>query len=57
MTSTTRQRPAPGTQETSSTGGTITWTRTGLIHTAGRNFSGRAAEQEARPIAGKTKRG
>jgi hypothetical protein len=30
----------PGTQQPSSTGGTITYTKTGLVHTAGKNFSG-----------------
>jgi hypothetical protein len=34
----------PGTKQPSSTGGTITYTKTGLVHTAGKNFSG--AQQE-----------
>ena len=38
--------PIPGTQIPSSTGGVITFTRTGLIHSAGKNFSGRAAQEE-----------
>jgi hypothetical protein len=33
----------PGTQIASSTGGTITWTKTGLVHSAGKNFSGLSA--------------
>lgn len=37
-----------GTQIPSSTGGTITFTKTGLIHTAGKNFSGRMAEMDNR---------
>lgn len=32
----------------SSTGGTITFTKTGLIHTAGKAYSGKAAQQEAK---------
>lgn len=31
--------PQPGTSIPSSTGGTITYTKTGLIHTCGRNYS------------------
>ena len=38
--------PIPGTQVPSSTGGVITFTKTGLIHTAGKNFSGKAAQEE-----------
>ncbi len=34
----------PGTQIPSSTGGMITYTRTGLVHTAGSVYSGRSAE-------------
>lgn len=34
----------PGTQKSSSTGGTITYTKTGLVHTAGKNFSGSSTE-------------
>jgi hypothetical protein len=34
----------PGTQIPSSTGGTITYTRTGLVHTAGSAYSGRSSE-------------
>lgn len=37
-----------GTQIPSSTGGVITFTRTGLIHTAGKNFSGKMAELESK---------
>ena len=33
-----------GTKIPSSTGGVITFTRTGLIHTAGKAYSGRSAE-------------
>ena len=40
--------PPAGTQIPSSTGGIITFTKTGRIHTAGKNFSGRMAEVEAR---------
>jgi hypothetical protein len=32
----------------SSTGGVITYTKTGLIHTAGKAYSGKIAQQEAR---------
>jgi hypothetical protein len=32
----------------SSTGGTITYTKTGLIHTAGKAYSGQIAQQEAK---------
>ena len=32
----------------SSTGGTITFTKTGLIHTAGKAYSGKIAQQEAK---------
>jgi hypothetical protein len=35
-----------GTQVRSSTGGTITYTKTGLIHTAGTSYSGKIAQQE-----------
>jgi hypothetical protein len=34
----------PGTQIPSSTGGVITYTKTGLIHTAGKSYSGHNAE-------------
>jgi len=40
--------PTPGTQIASSSGGVITYTKTGLLHTAGKNFSGKMAELEAR---------
>ncbi len=33
----------PGTQIPSSTGGMITYTKTGLIHTAGKSYSGHSA--------------
>ena len=38
------------TQKTipSSTGGVITFTKTGLIHTAGKAYSGKTAEVEAK---------
>jgi len=32
----------------SSTGGTITYTKTGLIHSAGKAYSGKIAAQEAK---------
>ena len=32
----------------SSTGGTITFTKTGLIHTAGKAYTGKIAAQEAK---------
>lgn len=32
----------------SSTGGTITFTKTGLIHSAGKAYSGKIAAQEAK---------
>ena len=38
----------PGTQKPSSTGGVITYTKTGLIHTAGKAYSGKIAAQEAK---------
>lgn len=38
----------PGTQIPSSTGGTITYTKTGLIHSAGKAYSGKTAEIEAK---------
>jgi hypothetical protein len=37
----------------SSTGGVITFTATGLIHSAGKAYSGRIAAQEARQKPGK----
>ena len=37
-----------GTKVPSSTGGTITYTKTGLIHSAGKAYSGKAAEAEAK---------
>jgi len=40
---TTVPKPIP-----SSTGGTITYTKTGLIHTAGKAYSGKIAAQEAK---------
>lgn len=36
-----------GTVIPSSTGGTITYTKTGLIHKAGNTYSGKLAAQEA----------
>lgn len=38
----------PGTKIPSSTGGTITFTKTGLIHTAGTAYSGKIAAQESK---------
>ena len=38
----------PGTTTPSSTGGTITYTKTGLIHSAGKAYSGKIAAQEAK---------
>jgi hypothetical protein len=35
-----------GTRVPSSTGGTITYTKTGLIHTAGTAYSGKGAQSE-----------
>jgi hypothetical protein len=40
--------PKPGTQVPSSTGGTITYTKTGLVHSAGKAYSGKTAETEAK---------
>lgn len=37
-----------GTTKPSSTGGTITYTKTGLIHTAGKAYSGKMAAEEAK---------
>jgi len=37
-----------GTKVPSSTGGTITYTKTGLIHSAGKAYSGKTAEAEAK---------
>ena len=34
--------------QASSTGGVITYTKTGLIHTAGKAYSGKIAAQEAK---------
>lgn len=36
------------TETKSSTGGTITYTRTGLIHRSGRAYSGRLAQIESK---------
>jgi hypothetical protein len=38
----------PGTTVKSSTGGTITFTKTGLIHKSGNAYSGKAAEAESK---------
>ena len=38
----------PGTTIPSSTGGTIEFTKTGLIHRAGTAYSGKIAQQEAK---------
>ena len=38
----------PGTKIPSSTGGTITFTKTGLVHRAGSAYSGKIASQEAK---------
>lgn len=43
----------PGTKIPSSTGGTITFTKTGLIHTAGKTYSGKLAAIEAKAAKGK----
>lgn len=45
----------PDTTIPSSTGGTITYTKTGLIHSAGKAYSGKAAEAEAKVKQGKKK--
>jgi len=45
----------PGTTIPSSTGGTITFTKTGLIHSAGKAYSGKTAEAEAKVKQGKKK--
>lgn len=45
----------PGTTIPSSTGGTITFTKTGLIHTAGKAYSGKTAEAEAKASKKKSK--
>ena len=37
-----------GTKIASSTGGTITYTKTGLIHSAGKAYSGATAQAEAK---------
>lgn len=37
-----------GTQIPSSTGGIITFTKTGLIHTAGKAYSGKLAQMESK---------
>ena len=39
----------------SSTGGTITFTKTGLIHKAGNAYSGKIAAQEAKQKPAKSK--
>lgn len=39
-------QPKPGTTVPSSSGGVITYTKTGLRHTAGKAYSGRAAAEE-----------
>ena len=39
----------------SSTGGVITFTKTGLIHTAGKAYSGKIAAQEAKQKPAKAK--
>lgn len=43
----------PGTTAKSSTGGVITYTKTGLIHTAGKAYSGKIAQQESKLSKGK----
>ena len=40
---------------TSSTGGTVTYTKTGLIHSAGKAYSGKIAAQEAKQKPAKSK--
>jgi hypothetical protein len=44
-----------GTTIPSSTGGTITFTKTGLIHKAGNAYSGKIAVQEAKQKPAKRK--
>lgn len=43
----------PGTTIPSSTGGTITYTKTGLIHSAGKQYSGKIAQQESKQTKSK----
>lgn len=43
----------PGTKIPSSTGGTIEFTKTGLIHHSGKAYSGKIAQQEAKQPKGK----
>lgn len=51
MTNTNTGRPKEGTQEVcASTGGTIRYTKTGLIHTGGKNYTGRTAEKEQKLV-------
>lgn len=40
----------PGTQKASSTGGTIKYTSTGLIHSSGKNYSAAHAPKEVQEI-------
>ena len=42
------QNPKPGTTQPSSSGGVILYTKTGLVHKAGKNYSGKTATQEAK---------
>jgi hypothetical protein len=42
-----------GTTVPSSTGGVITYTKTGLIHSAGKAYSGKIAQQESKQSKGK----
>ena len=42
-----------GTSIPSSTGGVIKFTKTGLIHTAGKAYSGKTAEVESKQKPGK----
>ena len=44
-----------GTTYKSSTGGTITITKTGLVHKAGNAYSGKIAAQEAKQKPAKSK--
>jgi hypothetical protein len=39
-----------GDSKKTSTGGTVTKTKTGLVHKAGKNYSGKAAEKEAKSV-------
>ena len=40
------QNPIPGTQKASSTGGTIIYTKTGLIHNSGKQYGGDKSDKQ-----------